>query len=73
MIPEPLCDVLEATGYLGASGPAPGVSLEATEYLVNGRPTRARDRFSDKLRIQFVNKNPTPMTTRASETTRGDR
>ena len=28
MIPQPLCDVLEATGYLGASGPAPGVSLE---------------------------------------------
>ena len=28
MTTQPLYDVLEATGYLGASGPAPGVSLE---------------------------------------------
>lgn len=28
MIPRPLHNVLEATGYLGTSGPAPGVSLD---------------------------------------------
>lgn len=66
MTAQPLCDVLEATGYLGSGGPAPGVSLER-----DARDARRARNFQpdaawcgqSSLRVYFKYERTTPAPT----------
>ena len=63
--PQPLYDALEATGYLGSSGPAPGVSLERdardARRSRNFQPNAAwRGQSSLKVYFKYEPTTPSP-------------
>ncbi len=63
MTPQPLHDVLEATGYLSSSGPAPGVSLERDARAARRSRTfqpNAAWRGQSSLKVYFKYEPTTP-------------
>ena len=65
--PQPLCDVLEATGYLTAAGPVPNVSLEQdardARRARNFQPDAMwRSQSSLKVYFKYEHTSPSPTT-----------